>query len=217
MQTITDRIYQIIENERISISEFSKIIGVSSGYFSKQKANKANIGSHILEKIVREYPKINPTWLLLGEGSMHIKIDQDKLVKLRKSLSNIESLGVENYLNDQIFDVTKYITHGAPLLDRLVKLEKEKQNTLKYAEIEGEINTVASLIREYAIEYSMISHIKLFLDNKISINELRETLRLKLDLQQEMYKIIKQYEKILVELSDIVLDFDKNHNNFFME
>lgn len=67
---IIDRILQIAEHYGVSVNEFSKAVGVSNGYFAKQKANNANVGSRILEKIVRKYPEINTSWLLTGEGEI---------------------------------------------------------------------------------------------------------------------------------------------------
>ncbi len=67
---IIDRILQIPEYYEINVSEFSKIVGVSNGYFAKQKSKEASVGSKILEKIVKTYPEINTTWLLTGEGEI---------------------------------------------------------------------------------------------------------------------------------------------------
>lgn len=67
---VIERIYEFVESKGITINEFSKIITVSNGYFSKQRAGKANVGSQILEKIVKQYPEINSRWLLTGEGKM---------------------------------------------------------------------------------------------------------------------------------------------------
>lgn len=68
--TTIDRIYQIIDFLSISVNEFSKKIDVSNGYLAKQRSNKANVGSHIIEKIVISYPQISADWLLTGRGRM---------------------------------------------------------------------------------------------------------------------------------------------------
>ena len=67
---IIDRIYKIIDFKGVSVNEFSKKIDVSNGYLAKQRTAKANVGSHIIEKIVRCNPDINLIWLITGEGSM---------------------------------------------------------------------------------------------------------------------------------------------------
>jgi hypothetical protein len=69
MNTI-ERIFKFIEYKGISTNEFSKKTGVSNGYFAKQKASNANIGSQIIEKIVNNYPEISIDWLIMGQGEM---------------------------------------------------------------------------------------------------------------------------------------------------
>jgi len=68
--TIIDRLLQFIEIQNISINKFAQKIEVSNAYFAKQKKNNANIGSQIIEKIVREYKDLNLEWLITGEGQM---------------------------------------------------------------------------------------------------------------------------------------------------
>lgn len=65
-----DRVYLFISSQNITVSEFSKKIEVSNGYFAKQKANEASIGSNILEKIVSVFPQVNLNWLITGKGDM---------------------------------------------------------------------------------------------------------------------------------------------------
>ena len=67
---IIDRLLQFIEIQNISINKFAQKIDVSNAYFAKQKKNNANIGSQIIEKIVREYKDLNLEWLITGEGTM---------------------------------------------------------------------------------------------------------------------------------------------------
>lgn len=76
MENIIDRMYLIAHNEMISISEFSNRIGVSNGYLAKQRTNNANVGSHIIEKIVSEFPGINLYWLITGNGNMLIELEK---------------------------------------------------------------------------------------------------------------------------------------------
>lgn len=65
-----DRITLYIEHKHISIHKFSLEIGVSNSYFNKMIKNRASIGSDIIEKILRSYDDLNPTWLLTGIGNM---------------------------------------------------------------------------------------------------------------------------------------------------
>lgn len=70
MESAIDRIYKFIDYLGVSVNEFSNKIGVSNGYLAKQRAASANIGSHIIEKIVISFPQLNLEWLIAGWGEM---------------------------------------------------------------------------------------------------------------------------------------------------
>lgn len=70
---IVSRIYKIIDCKGVTVNEFSNKIGVSNGYFAKQRSSNGNIGSQIIEKIVNMYPDISLEWLILGKGEMCIE------------------------------------------------------------------------------------------------------------------------------------------------
>lgn len=97
--SVVSRIYQLIDYSGLTVAEFSKRVGVSNGYFAKQKANNANIGSHILEKIVRGCPDVNTHWLLTGEGEMLNPANEsaEKILKTKCAENVIKQ-------NDDIFD-----------------------------------------------------------------------------------------------------------------
>lgn len=68
--SIVNRLLQIADSKGISANKLAQKIGVSNAYFSRQKANNANVGSQILLKIVSIYPEISTDWLVKGEGEM---------------------------------------------------------------------------------------------------------------------------------------------------
>ncbi|WP_340203268.1 helix-turn-helix transcriptional regulator [Ascidiimonas sp. W6] len=67
---IVDRIKQFIEKRNLSLRSFDESIGMSKGYMSRQIKANASIGSDVLERMLNQYPELNPVWLLKGEGSM---------------------------------------------------------------------------------------------------------------------------------------------------
>lgn len=69
MKTI-ERLEQFINFRGLSLYAFDSSIGVGNGYMGKQIKKKGSIGSDILELIFSQYPELNPTWLLTGNGSM---------------------------------------------------------------------------------------------------------------------------------------------------
>lgn len=92
---IVEKIYQFVDYKMITINEFSNKIGVSNGYFAKQRTNSANIGSHIIAKIVRAYPEINLKWLFLDDGEMITKDNGDAPIE---PLSHTVDRNIDNQL-----------------------------------------------------------------------------------------------------------------------
>lgn len=70
MGNISDRIALIIKEEGISIRAFEQHIGCSNGVISKCINKGTDISSLWVSKIIEAFPKIDPKWLLTGEGTM---------------------------------------------------------------------------------------------------------------------------------------------------
>lgn len=66
-----ERLSYFSEQSGISLNKIAIEIGVSNSYFSKMVRNRANMGSDIIEKILRTYENINPEWFILGSGEMY--------------------------------------------------------------------------------------------------------------------------------------------------
>jgi hypothetical protein len=67
---MTSRIKYFIDNQGLSLAEFDKKISASTGYISKQIRNGGSIGGDLLSNMIKAFPKLNPAWLLVGEGKM---------------------------------------------------------------------------------------------------------------------------------------------------
>ncbi|MEH0156525.1 hypothetical protein V6R21_20420 [Limibacter armeniacum] len=85
---ISERIKELIDYEGISIRAFEKIIGCGNSVISKAIKNGTDIQAKWIISIVENYPQLNPSWLLLGEGSM-LK-NQD----IKEKPIHIESLSI---------------------------------------------------------------------------------------------------------------------------
>ena len=68
--SISQRIKLFIEYKGLSVNNFSKMVGASNSYFNKLIKNNSSIGSNRIEKIIRTFPEINPTWLIIGKEDM---------------------------------------------------------------------------------------------------------------------------------------------------
>jgi hypothetical protein len=65
--SINQRIKAFTEYKKISIRKFEKICGLSNGYVNNLNYT---IGEDKLQKIIQQYPELNPVWLQMGKGEM---------------------------------------------------------------------------------------------------------------------------------------------------
>lgn len=68
--TILDRVVYFSEEMGFSLRSFSLSIGASPGYLHRLRSASSNIGGDFIEKIIKLYPELNPTWLVTGEEEM---------------------------------------------------------------------------------------------------------------------------------------------------
>jgi repressor LexA len=109
MQTTIERLYQWLDYKEESIYKFSKKIGVSNGYFSKQKKTNGAISSNVIEKIVNQYDNLNLNWLLTGKGIMELNnneilnnLNNNKLIPLIRD-NDILRINYSNVLSKEAF------------------------------------------------------------------------------------------------------------------
>jgi hypothetical protein len=67
-ETINQRLNFLIENLGLSIRAFSATLGVSDTNTRNYLTKGTKPNSDYLESVLRHFSRINPTWLLLGEG-----------------------------------------------------------------------------------------------------------------------------------------------------
>ena len=65
--TVKERIIHYLKKSKITQSEFCKRVGLSSGYIG---AMRKSFQPDTINKIVIEFPDLDITWLLTGEGEM---------------------------------------------------------------------------------------------------------------------------------------------------
>jgi len=92
---ILSRLKQYIDSKDITVYAFEKSIGMSNASFGKPLKSGGSIGTDKLENILKEYPDINPSWLLTGNGSMILEPEFANLsdfeqVYKRQPKSNVE-------------------------------------------------------------------------------------------------------------------------------
>lgn len=72
-ETISDRVKQLIDYERISVMGFEKKINAGNNSIGTAIKRKSNLSGDILSKILSVYDHVNPKWLLIGKGEMLIE------------------------------------------------------------------------------------------------------------------------------------------------
>lgn len=65
--TVKERLKEFIKAEGISEREFCRRVGVGSAYI---QSIRKSIMPDTLQQITIQFPRLNPLWLLLGEGDM---------------------------------------------------------------------------------------------------------------------------------------------------
>jgi hypothetical protein len=134
MNTTVDRIYKIAEYKHDSIYKLSKGIGVSNGYFSKQRQNNGAISSNIIEKIVIYYPDVDANWLLTGEGEMLKK--QEKTAVNQSILGNnnknnqLAGGNINSHFQSEIADLKKQLAEKDKIINNLIKQQEKLINKL---------------------------------------------------------------------------------------
>lgn len=75
METINDRIKKVVDDSRLTKTEFAKKINISQPTVSMFCSGKANPSDRTIADICREF-RVNETWLRTGEGEMRIDSSQ---------------------------------------------------------------------------------------------------------------------------------------------
>lgn len=68
MNTVKQRLVKLLETERMSKTEFSRLMGVSTGYVN---ALRQSMPPEKVNKLLQIFPRLNRDWLLFGDGEMY--------------------------------------------------------------------------------------------------------------------------------------------------
>lgn len=121
--SVLERIEILRENEGLKRAEFERIIDKSSGYLNILVRRNGIPGTDVIAKIVNEFPKYNPIWLLTGEGEMLLEnrvsepdAAYTETADIRKQLNELSHLlyrkfdGVEEMLKLMALDLLELKT-----------------------------------------------------------------------------------------------------------
>ena len=110
MSKTINRIVEFINHKGMSVRQFDISIGAANGYTLRMEKNNASVGSDVIERIVKTYPKLNLVWLITGKGSMLLEKDHES-----KSPSKAE---IEAYISNKLNE--KWSADKKALLDEIM-------------------------------------------------------------------------------------------------
>ncbi|MBT8266881.1 MAG: hypothetical protein KJO41_05655 [Bacteroidia bacterium] len=113
-----NRIVDFIHHKGMSVRQFDISIGAANGYTLRMEKNNASVGSDVIERIVKKYPKINLVWLITGKGNMLL---EDEIPK-----KAVQKIDVEAFINKKLNE--KWSEEKKALLDEIIKEIKEIKN-----------------------------------------------------------------------------------------
>lgn len=73
--TVKERLKHFIKSEGISEREFCRRVGVGSAYI---QSIRRSIMPDTLQQITIQFPRLNPLWLMMGEGEMLLPEEEKK-------------------------------------------------------------------------------------------------------------------------------------------
>lgn len=74
-ETVKERLKSFIKAEGISEREFCRRVGVGSAYI---QSIRKSIMPDTLQQITIQFPRLNPIWLMLGDGDMYQPEEEKK-------------------------------------------------------------------------------------------------------------------------------------------
>lgn len=86
METVGNRIHQIMAAKNLSGRKFSEMVGIAQQNISSLKRS-INVNSATLKRILDAFPDVSTDWLVLGVGSMFIEENKEHMQYLQERVS----------------------------------------------------------------------------------------------------------------------------------
>ncbi len=124
MTNVKERLLQYIKSQGINKEDFFEIVGLSYSNFKGIQKN-SGLNSDSIVKILSIYSNINLYWLILGDGDMLVKNDQQNEIKEPIAKYNTGTQSdkdkIISLLEDQVRDLKK----DKELLYNIIKNQKQ--------------------------------------------------------------------------------------------
>ncbi len=77
---IKDRIFKLLNEENLSSSKFADAIDVQRSSISHIISGRNKPSLDFIQKVLKNFPLINPDWLVIGKGEMYIQTQQKEIL-----------------------------------------------------------------------------------------------------------------------------------------
>lgn len=77
-----DRINMLLKAKNITVSQFSQAIKIQRSGMSHILSGRNKPSLEFVLRVLKRYPEINPSWLLMGEGEMYISDKRDMQITM---------------------------------------------------------------------------------------------------------------------------------------
>lgn len=77
--SVYQRIREFIEDNKISVSKLSGMIGVPQTTLNRQLSGVGEIPYYTIEQLVAIFPNLSAEWLLRGKGEMYLQTPDSKV------------------------------------------------------------------------------------------------------------------------------------------
>ncbi|NNF76008.1 MAG: hypothetical protein HKN00_12530 [Flavobacteriaceae bacterium] len=118
MSKTINRIVDFVQQMGMSVRQFDISIGAANGYTLRMQKNNASVGSDVIERIVKTYPRLNLVWLITGKGNMFINEETERSTPSR--------VDIESFINEKLNE--KWSAEKKALLDEiLIEIKQQKK------------------------------------------------------------------------------------------
>ena len=76
---IKDRIFKLLNEENLSSSKFADILNVQRSSISHIISGRNKPSLDFIQKVLINFPAVNPDWLIIGKGEMYLQTQQKEI------------------------------------------------------------------------------------------------------------------------------------------
>ena len=130
--TVKDRTIEFVRFKKLSMKEFEKLCGLSSGYVTSMRKG---FGVDKLNNVLTAFPELNREWLLYGEGDMLRTVTQEAHGNNNTQIANSSNIGNSEVAEKALSELSEM----RKLLDKAIQNNKEQAD--RFFEIINKLTT----------------------------------------------------------------------------